>query len=776
MFYFNTLNLKQLSGGNQVKQGDFGSTFTYELADEKGRELNIFDQKTAYVNLVLNNNIVFTTTVIVDGSTVTFNIDKAIPTGLYFLEIKIDSYILPSDRQTIILVTAGAVAYDLKDLVPNYDTNMTITGILSDLSQKGIDINDLKTKMSAIYNNALADHAEIIQARGGQSSLDARLDGLDARDTDLQNQINTNKTSITTAGSRIDNLIANAGNGTVPSELTDMRVGIDASYPTAGASVRGQITNLTNYVEQRCAKVDIVNLLDASKITSGKYVESTNGNIVTVEGFAVSNDIIVEQNTTYYIYNYKKASAQQGAWYDASGKYISGFTSTAESKRAVTSPEKAKYLKLTIPIDSIQKYVFTTVPDLAGYIPRQPKLDIAVLDKDELVNKVRDKFAEIESINLLDSSKFETGFYIDYTSGTKIANTSSTASGMIEVTAGLAYYVYNFGRSYIQQGAWYDASGKYISGFISGKFTKLEIVAPANAKYINLTIENIDTSVYVLSKYNNLTKYVPYKMMVKQEYLPTTVQSVNVGPNEQYTTILEALKATDNTVEVYVKRGTYDLFAEYTKVYGSDFWTNYTGYAGKTDVFMRGLWVNGGRKIIFEPGAVVTAIYDGTNDGILHQFAPFAAGGNGALINLHLKYKNTHYAVHDDFATGSGTMLYQNCIFEGVAKDRDVIGAGVGLNNTYIFDSCVFLGNNYRDITYHGNAGGPAKNLIVVKNCFGSNRCQFNWYGTSDEVTTCIVHGSSFGKIVCQAHGRTPNDKVNMRLVGWNNTETNPNA
>ena len=110
MFYFNTLNLNQISGGNQVKQGDFGSTFTYKLADEKNQELDIFDQKAAHVNLVLNNNILFKTAVIVDGSTVTFNIDKAIPTGLYFLEIKIDSYIFPSDRQTIILVQAGSVA------------------------------------------------------------------------------------------------------------------------------------------------------------------------------------------------------------------------------------------------------------------------------------------------------------------------------------------------------------------------------------------------------------------------------------------------------------------------------------------------------------------------------------------------------------------------------------------------------------------------------------------------------------------------------------------
>ena len=147
MFYFNTLNLNQVSGGNKVKQGDFGSTFSYNLADEKSRELDVFDKKTAYINLVLNDNIVFTTTAIVDKSTVTFHIDKAIPTGLYFLEIKVDNYIFPSDRQTVILVTAGSVAYDLKDLVPNYDTNMTISSILSDLSQKGIDITNLKSRL-----------------------------------------------------------------------------------------------------------------------------------------------------------------------------------------------------------------------------------------------------------------------------------------------------------------------------------------------------------------------------------------------------------------------------------------------------------------------------------------------------------------------------------------------------------------------------------------------------------------------------------------------------
>lgn len=179
MFYSNSLNLNQISGGNQIKQGDFGSRFSYKLTNEKNQELYEFDKEVAHIDLVLNDKIVFTTTATVDNSTVTFNIDKAIPIGLYFLEIKIRDYIFPSDRQTIIFVQSGAVAYDLKELVPNYDTNMEIAGILSDLSQKGIDISDLKTKMNAIYNNALSDHAEISEARYTFDTLNSRLNNID---------------------------------------------------------------------------------------------------------------------------------------------------------------------------------------------------------------------------------------------------------------------------------------------------------------------------------------------------------------------------------------------------------------------------------------------------------------------------------------------------------------------------------------------------------------------------------------------------------------------
>ena len=152
MFYSNSLNLIQVGGGTQVKQGDLGSKFSYKLANEKDQELDDFDKEVAHINLVLDDKIVFTTTATVDNSTVTFNIDKAIPVGLYFLEIKIRDYIFPSDKQTIIFVQSGAVAYDLKELVPNYDVNMTLKGILSDLSQKGIDISDLNAQLAQKAN------------------------------------------------------------------------------------------------------------------------------------------------------------------------------------------------------------------------------------------------------------------------------------------------------------------------------------------------------------------------------------------------------------------------------------------------------------------------------------------------------------------------------------------------------------------------------------------------------------------------------------------------
>lgn len=382
MFYFNTLNLNQISGGNQVKQGDFGSTFTYNLADEKGRELDVFDKKTAYVNLVLDNNIVFTTTVIVDGSTVTFNIDKAIPTGLYFIEIKIDNYIFPSDRQTIILVTAGAVAYDLKELVPNYDINMTIKGILSDLSQKGIDISDLKTKMKAIYNNALADHAEVAKARGYANTLVERLDQMEQTDKSTAQDVSV-------VSGQINNLIANAGNGTVPSELIDMRVANDGmTYSTAGQAVRtsGRASNAT--FTALLNSFAVTSLLTAtssglygytiSSLTPTLYTTGGAGNSYSIYDVSLIDFVKLTMTTagSGSIYNVIFTDAENKIITSEKNtstisKYIKVFTVPVGAKNLIvsyrngsTNPQKAE--AVTIDVDKISKLSTIDVGKIDG--------------------------------------------------------------------------------------------------------------------------------------------------------------------------------------------------------------------------------------------------------------------------------------------------------------------------------------------------------------------------------------------------------------------------
>lgn len=134
---------------------------------------------------------------------------------------------------------------DFEDVDPNVLHQITELTEWMRTKGKGSDVREVIAQLfeRTWLENIKEGNAnmEVSQARGNFPTLDGRLDGLDLKDVDLQSQINTNKTSITKTDSRIDNLIANAGNGTVPSELTDIRVDINGlTYPTAGQAVREQ--------------------------------------------------------------------------------------------------------------------------------------------------------------------------------------------------------------------------------------------------------------------------------------------------------------------------------------------------------------------------------------------------------------------------------------------------------------------------------------------------------------------------------------------------------
>lgn len=115
---------------------------------------------------------------------------------------------------------------------------------------------------------------EVAQARGTEATLGDRLQSMDGK-------ISKTTTDITRTESRIDGLIAHAGDGTVPSELIDMRVSADGlTYPTAGEAVRslfkGAISGLIELVELETDKVSRVNVFDKTKAQRDKAIIGIN--------------------------------------------------------------------------------------------------------------------------------------------------------------------------------------------------------------------------------------------------------------------------------------------------------------------------------------------------------------------------------------------------------------------------------------------------------------------------------------------------------------------
>lgn len=251
--------------------------------------------------------------------------------------------------------------------------------------------------------------------------------------------------------------------------------------------------------------------------------------------------------------------------------------------------------------------------------------------------------------------------------------------------------------------------------------------------------------------------------------------TVTVGSTGHFTSIIEALKNTDDRTAIKVLKGTYDIYSEYENYYGVDFWTNYSGYATSTDNFTRGLWLGSGRKIFGENGAKLTFSNPKTNSNISAYFSIFANDNDVIIENLiiDIGYRCVRYAIHDDFQPTKGYVIFKDIMFIGTPSTGAVIGAGLGVDVNYIIDNCIFCDNGGEyDISYHGNTNKKITDnqcKITVKNCFGDKKCWFGWYGTSLSTSYCIVHNSHFSEVLCSACNENQTNE-NMTLVSYNNT------
>ncbi len=111
----NTLNLIQVKGGVNIKQGDSKSVLEYELGYTDGSDmmtdLNL-DGKVAKVTLYNRlTNKKYTKDSVVRGNRVSFTIDEALELGVYVVDIDVAGHIFPSDREMYVRVHEGYQSY-----------------------------------------------------------------------------------------------------------------------------------------------------------------------------------------------------------------------------------------------------------------------------------------------------------------------------------------------------------------------------------------------------------------------------------------------------------------------------------------------------------------------------------------------------------------------------------------------------------------------------------------------------------------------------------------
>lgn len=616
------------------------------------------------------------------------------------------------------------------------------------------------------YNGSVGNDAFIAVDNGndtGRMSIPQLLAGAESEIGALEASLNA----------RIDNIIAG---GTAPSaaEVTDARLGIDnIVYPSLGDAIRAQVT----HVNQARKCFSSKNLIDTSMLTSGKYVDDTTGNLATNASYSATDFIPVEPGKPYVYQVPAGENIRPMAFYDANRDYVSGFNGLGwYEPYPFTVPNGCYFVRWSIISANIPGAMLTKGADIPAYQPFNLELEGDHLNADEAAEKIKtvSAFAPIESKNLIDLAACILGKYVDSSNGKLGTHPNYSATDYIKVKPGETYTfsIYSFPTQAVERYALYDENKKYVTGSLNSGITgSYTFTVPNDCYFIRWSLVNLYKEYSQLEVGSVATVYQKYRKYVKDEYLPKMIKTVGSN-NCDYTSLLEALKDTDTTVELHVKSGIYDIVAEYESYYGASFWSDYAGYSGVEDPFYKGLWLGKGRRVIGEAGTIISFPYTGNNNDVKDWFAIFANDTDVLLENLTITAASQccRYAIHDDFQPVGGTVEFRNLFFDLTPNKHAIIGAGLGTDTVYIIDHCIFENNNkVYDIHYHGNTvpNQDTHCRLFVTNCYGSKFCTFAYSGDSTEVSDAVVNGCKFQGVECVPYGGAAYQ--NIRMIAWNN-------
>lgn len=386
-------------------------------------------------------------------------------------------------------------------------------------------------------------------------------------------------------------------------------------------------------------------------------------------------------------------------------------------------------------------------------------------------------------INLINFAEAEQNYYISYASGGKSPNPEFQISYW-NTTAGTRYYSNIISNVHV---AFFDASNRFVGGALNQKsFIAPENAVKASVSYAKTYASQITISLAEVDKPAKYQLGIPSESIIDgsidESKLSSSLLSaigkqkkiIKVGPNESYTSLLQAITDNRNTINEYrLVSYNSNIYDEYVAMYGSNYFVNYKGYLGTSDANNRGLFLKKGDSLVGDSKSSITFDYDGSNALVNEFFALLNLSVDNIVDNLLLKIgaKKARYIIHDDFAEGNnGTNVISNCTFEGVSFLNTAIGGGMGTASTYIIDTCVFNNAGVLAVTYHNNSQEGALNKYIVKNCYCSegSHIRGTWYGKSTLMSRMVVTGCKADSITCVSGGSNA-DIVNLQLLEYCN-------
>ncbi|MGQ7395556.1 hypothetical protein ACTGYH_07170, partial [Streptococcus suis] len=298
-----------------------------------------------------------------------------------------------------------------RDPTPLGDTK-NIETLIDGIRHKtmGADVREaIATALEVTYETAASEgnaNMEVAKARGEYANLSDRLARTDSQYTEAIAKTNA-------LSSQVVNIVANAGNGTTPTEVIDGRTAFDGRvFSTIGEAIRTQFED----VAIARTKANILNLAES---VTGQYIDASTGLKDSVSAYQY-NKIAVYPNQTYY---FKFADNVHVAFFDASNRYISGRTNPT----SLQAPANATTMYVSYQTAQKDGFMVSMEP-ITTYEPFEKGvvgseiLMKGTVDADKLSSDLQKKIAnaiQVESSNILDLSQSVTGQYIDASTGLK---------------------------------------------------------------------------------------------------------------------------------------------------------------------------------------------------------------------------------------------------------------------------------------------------------------------------------------------------------------------